>query len=153
MSLEQLPAAARIATETALREAGRRRWLGKSINRVEDPRFLRGEGRYIDDISLPGMHHVVFVRSPHPHARIRGIDTKAAAGRPGVVAVVTGRDLVGKCAPVPVASASAEGGQTEGAAAVGRQHYALSLDRVRHVGEAVAAVVATSEAIAADAAA
>ena len=61
MTIEQLPAAARIATETALKEAGRRRWLGKSINRVEDPRFLRGEGRYIDDISLPGMAHAEIV--------------------------------------------------------------------------------------------
>jgi carbon-monoxide dehydrogenase large subunit len=127
--------------------------IGAEVKRKEDPRLITGRSTYVSDISLPGMHHVAFVRSPHPHARIRGIDTRAAAGRPGVLAVVTGRDLVGQCAPVPVASATAEGGQAEGAAAVGRQHYALSLDRVRHVGEAVAAVVATSEALAVDAAA
>jgi carbon-monoxide dehydrogenase large subunit len=127
--------------------------IGAEVKRKEDPRLITGSSTYVSDIVLPGMHHVAFVRSPHPHARIRGIDTRKAAGRPGVLAVVTGRDLVGKCAPVPVASASAEGGPVEGAAAVGRQHYALSLDRVRHVGEAVAAVVATSEAIATDAAA
>ncbi len=81
MTIEQLPAAARIATETALKEAGKRRWLGKSINRVEDPRFLRGEGRYIDDISLPGMAHAAIVRSPHAHARIVSIDTSKARAR------------------------------------------------------------------------
>src|SRR5262245_1648869 len=127
--------------------------IGAEVKRKEDPRLITGRSTYVSDISLPGMHHVAFVRSPHPHARIRKIDTRAAAGRPGVVAVVTGRDLVGQCAPVPVASASAEGGQTDGAPALGRQHYALSVDRVRHVGEAVAAVVATSEALAMDAAA
>jgi CO/xanthine dehydrogenase Mo-binding subunit len=100
MSIEQLPAAARIASDTALKEAGRR-WLGKSINRVEDPRFLRGEGRYIDDISLPGMAHAAIVRSPHAHARIVRIDTSKAEALPGVVKVVTGADVTAHAAPLP----------------------------------------------------
>jgi CO/xanthine dehydrogenase Mo-binding subunit len=74
MTLEQHPAAAKIATETALKAAGARRWIGKSLNRVEDPRFLRGEGRYIDDIKLQNMAHAAIVRSPHAHARIVSID-------------------------------------------------------------------------------
>jgi carbon-monoxide dehydrogenase large subunit len=126
--------------------------IGAQVKRKEDPRLITGRSSYTSDLTLPGMHYVVFVRSPYAHARIRGIDATAAARRPGVLAVITGRDLVGQCAPLPVASATAEGGTAEGEAALGRQHYALSVDRVRHVGEAVAAVVATSEAGAVDAA-
>jgi len=125
--------------------------MGAEVKRKEDPRLITGASTYTTDITLPGMHFVAFVRSPHAHARIRGIDTSAAAKRSGVFAVVTGRDLVGRVAPVPLASGSAEGGASSGAP--GRQHHALSVDLVRHVGEAVAAVVATSEALAVDAAA
>ncbi len=124
--------------------------MGAEVKRKEDPRLITGASTYVGDITLPGMHHVAFVRSPYPHAKIRGIDTSAALKRPGVFAVVTGQELVGRCAPLPLASASAEGGASSGAP--GRQHYALSVGRVRHVGEAVAAVIATSEAVAVDAA-
>jgi carbon-monoxide dehydrogenase large subunit len=123
--------------------------MGAEIKRKEDPRLITGTSTYVGDIALPGMHHVAFVRSPHAHARIRAIDTRAAQARPGVVAVVTGRDLAAQVAPLPLASASAEGGS--GAGGPGRGHLALSVDRVRHVGEAVAAVVATTEAGAVDA--
>jgi carbon-monoxide dehydrogenase large subunit len=94
---------------------------------------------------------VVFVRSPHAHANIRRIDATAARRRPGVVRVVTGPDLQPHCGAVPVDQASTEGGA--GQAAIGRKHYPLAIDRVRHVGEAVAAVIATTEAAAADGAA
>src|SRR5262245_7824245 len=117
--------------------------LGAQVKRKEDPRLITGTSQYVADIAMPGLLHVAFVRSPHAHARIRGIDGAAALRRPGVVAVVTGRDLMPHCIPLPIATASAEGGgdaKTE----VGRQHYPLSVDRVRHVGEAVAAVVGTS---------
>src|SRR2546425_1018796 len=93
------------------------------------------------------MHHVAFVRSPHAHARIRRIDASAATRRPGVFTVVTGEDIRTRCAPLPLEGASAEG-SGPGGDNIGRKHYPLSLDRVRHVGEAVAAVVATSEAAA-----
>src|SRR5262249_43889850 len=125
--------------------------MGAEVKRKEDPRLITGSSTYTTDITLPGMHYVAFVRSPHPHARIRSIDTSVAAKRPGVFAVLTGRDLVGKVAPVPLASGSAGGGASSGAP--GRQHHVLSTDLVRHVGEAVAAVVAPSEALAVDAAA
>jgi len=126
--------------------------MGAEVKRKEDPRLITGTSSYVGDLALPGMHYVVFVRSPHAHARVRRIDASAALRRPGVFKVVTGSDIRKLCAPLPLASAG-EGGGGDAAANVGRKHYPLSVDRVRHVGEAVAAVVATSEAIAVDAAA
>jgi carbon-monoxide dehydrogenase large subunit len=127
--------------------------VGAEVKRKEDPRLLRGTSTYVSDIGVPGLHYVAFVRSPHAHARIRGIDTGAAARRSGVRMVLTGQDLRGKCAAVPPGTPSSEGGGGANPDIVGRQHLPLSLDRVRHVGEAVAAVVAVSEAVAVDAAA
>ncbi|MBV9047973.1 MAG: aldehyde oxidase, partial [Solirubrobacterales bacterium] len=71
-----------------------RKWVGKSIRRVEDPKFLRGKGGYIDDMRLPGMVHAALVRSPHAHARIVSVDVEAARRLPGVLAVVTGAEAV-----------------------------------------------------------
>ena len=124
--------------------------MGAEVKRKEDPRLITGASSYVGDITVPGLHHVAFVRSPHAHARIRGIDTSVALKRPGVRAVLTGKDIQGKFPGLPLGGTSSEGGgeTTTG----GRRHLALSLDRVRHVGEAVAAVVATTEAIARDAA-
>jgi carbon-monoxide dehydrogenase large subunit len=124
--------------------------MGAQVKRKEDPRLITGAS-ITGDISLPGLHYVAFVRSPHAHARIRRIDASAVLKRPGVVAVVTGADLKPHCGPVPVDQASTEGG--EGQAAIGRKHYPLAIDRVRHVGEAVAAVIAATEELAVDAAA
>ncbi len=128
------------------------RLMGAEVKRKEDPRLVTGASAYVGDIALPGMHHVAFVRSPHAHARIRGIDAAAARRRPGVRAVVTGNDIRALCAPVPLGGGG-EGGGSAGPEKLGRRHYPLSVDRVRHVGEAVAAVIAASEAEAADAAA
>ena len=138
MTIEQHPGAARIAAETALKEAGRR-WLGKSVNRVEDPRFLRGEGRYIDDISLPGMAHAAIARSPHAHARIVRVDTSKAERLPGVIRVVTGADVAERAAPLP----------SFGAGPI-IQHM-IAIEKVRHYGEAVAAVIAEDRYVAEDA--
>ncbi|HXH83155.1 MAG TPA: xanthine dehydrogenase family protein molybdopterin-binding subunit, partial [Candidatus Tectomicrobia bacterium] len=69
------------------------RLMGAEVKRKEDPRLVTGASAYVTDIALPGMCHVAFVRSPHAHARIRGIDATAARRRPGVRAVVTGRDI------------------------------------------------------------
>ena len=66
--------------------------FGKSQVRVEDQRFLTGQGHYIDDVNLPRQAYAAFVRSPHAHARVRGIDTAAAAAMPGVVLIVTGAE-------------------------------------------------------------
>lgn len=137
-SIEQHPGAAKIAAETALREAGRR-WVGKSLNRVEDPRFLRGEGLYIDDIGLPGMAHAAIVRSPHAHAKILRIDTSKAERLPGVLHVLTGADVATRAAPLP----------SFGAGPIIQDMIAT--EKVRHYGETVAAVIAEDRYIAEDA--
>ena len=128
------------------------RLMGAEVKRKEDPRLITGRASYVTDVVLPGMHHVAFVRSPHAHARITKIDASAAAKRPGVFKVVTGQEIRGLCAPLPLEGASAEGSGAHGDN-IGRKHYPLSVDRVRHAGEAVAAVIATSEALAVDTAA
>jgi CO/xanthine dehydrogenase Mo-binding subunit len=135
-SIEQQPPAAKIAAETA---QATRRWLGKSLNRVEDPRFLRGEGRYVDDIKLPNMAHAAIVRSPHAHARIVKVDTSKAAALPGVLAVVTGKEVSERAAPLP----------SFGAGPIVQD--LIATEKVRHYGEAVAAVVAENRYIAEDA--
>src|SRR6266508_4165143 len=117
--------------------------MGAEIKRKEDPRLITGTSTYVTDVALPGMLWVAFVRSPHAHARITRIDASAALNVPGVRMVVTGEDIRALARPLPPASASAEGGAS--AAAPGRQHWALSTEVVRHVGEAVAAVVAESD--------
>ncbi len=126
--------------------------MGAEVRRKEDPRLITGTASYVGDIVLPGMHHVAFVRSPHAHARIRRIDTGAARRRAGVRAVVTGEELKALCAPIPLGGGG-EGGGGANPDNVGRKHYPLSIGRVRHVGEAVAAVIAATEAEAVDAAA
>ncbi|HUF28795.1 MAG TPA: molybdopterin cofactor-binding domain-containing protein [Gemmatimonadaceae bacterium] len=118
--------------------------LGASVKRREDARFLTGRGTFTDDVKLAGTIHAAFVRSPHAHARIRGIDTGAARGHPGVQAVLTGRDLVaGGVQPIPVAWLLP--GLKMG------EHRVLAPEVVRHVGEAVAMVIADSPAAARDA--
>jgi carbon-monoxide dehydrogenase large subunit len=117
--------------------------MGAEVKRKEDPRMITGTSTYVTDVVLPGMQWVAFVRSPHAHARIRRIDPKPALQVPGVRMVVTGEDIRKLAKALPPASASAEGGASSGAP--GRQHWALSTEVVRHVGEAVAAVVADSD--------
>src|SRR5467141_2501172 len=125
------------------------RLMGAEVKRKEDPRLVTGSSAYVGDVTVPGLHYVAFVRSPHAHARVRTIDAKAALKRPGVVRVVTGEDLRAHVQQIPLGGPSAEGGggaKTE----AGRRHFPLSIGRVRHVGEPVAAVTATSEAAAVD---
>jgi len=117
--------------------------IGASVKRKEDPSLITGAGKYVGDVKLPGMGHVAFLRSPYAHARILSIHTSAAGAREGVLAVVTGEDMRDQWEPVPVA-----GGDH---ALEHYSHLALSLERVRHVGEVVAAVIATSAEIAEDA--
>ncbi len=117
--------------------------VGASVKRKEDPGLITGAGKYVGDIKLPGMGHVAFLRSPYAHAKIISITAGTALAREGVLAVVTGDDLRDQYDPVPVA-----GGDH---ALEHYSHLALSVDRVRHVGEAVAAIIATSAEVAADA--
>ena len=119
-------------------------WIGRPIKRREDLRFLQGRGRFVDDIVLPGMAHLVIVRSPHAHARLRGVRANAARRAPGVIAVVAAHDLTG-LQPMPVNPL------TEAQVAQ-MPHPILAVEKVRYVGEPVAAVLAQDRTAAADAA-
>ena len=66
--------------------------IGQAVRRVEDARFLTGQGRYVDDIVLPGLAHGAVLHSPHAHARLKSIDTSKAKAAPGVLLVLTGAD-------------------------------------------------------------
>src|SRR2546422_792993 len=128
------------------------KYFGAAVLRLEDPRSLRGEGRFVDDVTLPGLLQAAFLRSPHAHARIVAIRTERAKKMPGVVAVFTHADLARWMKPLPLFGAPPPGL----AAAVKfdiRQapQYALARQRVRHVGEIVAMVVADDRGRAEDA--
>ncbi len=116
--------------------------IGAALRRKEDARFLTGKGRYTDDINRPGQLFAYIVRSPEAHARIRGIDATEASGAPGVVAVLTGKDL----------AEDGIGGlpcgwqihSKDGSPMIEPPHPPLVVDRVRHVGDQVAVVIAES---------
>src|SRR5262245_14948532 len=124
--------------------------IGAPVRRVEDKRFLTGNGRFVADIDLPGALACALVRSPHAHAAIRRIDASAARAAPGVVAVLTGADMAADgVAPMrPLWMLRSRDGSPMAEPA----RFALARERVRHVGEPVAAVVAATLAQAADAA-
>src|SRR2546421_1367567 len=112
--------------------------IGESIKRKEDGRFLRGKGNYLDDIELPGMLHMVILRSPHAHARVKSVDTSAAGSMPGVIAVVTGELMAQhKLAWMPTLSYDTQA--------------VLATDKVRFQGQEVAAVIAETKYQAEDA--
>jgi carbon-monoxide dehydrogenase large subunit len=121
--------------------------IGEAMRRKEDPRMITGRARYTEDINLPGMLHAVIVRSPEAHAAITSIDTSAAKERDGVVAVLTGEDMAGDFAS-PLAMVWAPPGVEMNTP----DHWPLKRGEVKHVGDPVAVVVATSRHIAVDAA-
>ena len=124
--------------------------IGQSVSRLEDPRLVQGLGRYSDDVNLPRQAYAVVVRSPHAHARITGIDPAAALQAAGVLAVLTGADLAADgLGNLPTDAARK---RRDGSPAFTTPRPALIRDRVRHVGDPVALVVATSPEAAADAA-
>ena len=113
------------------------RGLGHSVRRKEDPRFIQGRGRFIDDIKLPGMLYLDIVRSPYAHAKIKSINIEEALATPGVVSVVTGKDLdVHGLASMPTLMSD--------------KQMVLPIDKVKYQAQEVAAVVATSRYAAAD---
>src|SRR5262245_20768280 len=124
--------------------------MGQSVSRVEDPRLLQGLGRYSDDVNLPRQAYAVLVRSPHAHAMIRAIDARAAEASPGVLAVLTGADAASDgLRNLPSDSSRKRPG---GVPAFPTPRPVLARDRVRHVGDPVALVVADSRERATDAA-
>ncbi|MEA2453927.1 MAG: aerobic carbon-monoxide dehydrogenase large subunit [Thermoleophilaceae bacterium] len=121
--------------------------VGQSLKRKEDPRMITGRGQYTEDIQLPGMLHAVLIRSTHAHATITSIDTSGAKEHAGVVAVYTGEELAGDFAgPIPMVWAP------PGVEINTPEHWPLKRGEVKHVGDPVAVVVATSRGAAFDAA-
>jgi CO/xanthine dehydrogenase Mo-binding subunit len=114
------------------------RYISQPVERVEGPSLLTGRTDFIDNLTLPGMLHCAILRSPYAHARITGIDTSAAEQAPGVVAVATGEDFKRWCRPISTVP------EKWGS-------YSLATEKVRFVGEPVAAVAATSRYLAEDA--
>ena len=108
--------------------------IGAPIERVEDLRFLRGRGQYLDDLNRPGQWHAAVVRSNVAHGRVRAVDTVAALALPGVKAVVTARDLPRPCRP------SRSGGRMP--SILPHAQPVMADDVVRYVGEPVAMVLA-----------
>ena len=136
--------------DPALLEPEEKFAIGQPVPRSEDPVLLRGEGHYADDISLPGQAHAVMVRSHIAHGVIRGIDTAAAHAMPGVLAIYTAADLAkGGIGPLPPRQVMKN---RDGTPMLSPTHYALPSDKVRYVGEAVAAVIAETVAQGKDAA-
>jgi len=120
------------------------RYVGTSIKRREDPRFIQGKGRYVANLQLPTMAHLAIKRSPYGHARIKSINTNQAQALDGVIAVYTGQDLIdGGVGAMPC------GWNVPDIKVPTR--YPLTVDKVRHVGDGVAAVVAETPYIANDA--
>ena len=124
--------------------------LAQPVRRVEDPRLLRGMGRYTDDIVLPGMLHGIVVRSPHAAATILSIDFKAAAALPGVHAIYTAADL--KAAGLGTLPCAAPVQNRDGTDMAAPAHPALAEGAVHHVGDPVAFIVADTAEQARDAA-
>ena len=136
-------------------------YIGRSLPRFEDFRFVRGEGRYTDDIATEGQVHAVFVRSPHAHARIVGFVADAARKQPGVLATLTGADYAADgLKPIPQRPVPSDAidhrqpafSKANATTLVDTPLWPLATDIVRHVGEPVAVVIADSIAAARDAA-
>ena len=118
--------------------------VGQPVKRVEDPRLLAGQGRYVDDLRLPRMVSAAFVQSPHAHARLRRVDVSRAAALPGVVGVLTGEEAARRCRPWRGILTDYVGMKTP-------LQYPLAVDKVRYVGEPVVAIAAVDRYVAEDA--
>ncbi|MBI4258890.1 MAG: xanthine dehydrogenase family protein molybdopterin-binding subunit [Thaumarchaeota archaeon] len=117
-----------------------RKWVGKSIKRREDPRFLTGKGTFVDDFRLQDMCYAAFLRSPYAHAKIRRLDVSRVLERPGVLTVISGEELVHISEPQP------------GRAVMEKvKEYPLAVEKVGYQGQPLAAVVATTRGLAEDA--
>src|SRR3954453_14727456 len=135
------------------RSSGR---IGEPVIRKEDLRLITGAGCFSDDVNLPDQAYAIMVRSPHAHARIVSIDTSKARASTDVIAVLTGRDmLTDGVKPIPHRPFSPHPADiplenTDGSDMFTAPHYPLAPDKVRHVGEGVAIVIAESVAAAKD---
>ncbi len=123
-------------------------WVGKRVPRNEDARLLTGRALFVDDVQVPGMLHAAFLRSDHAHGRLRAVDVSAARGRPGVVAVFTADDLGDYWRPAPLLVPPPP---VPGMVFNQCTQVPLARDKVRHVGEPIAMVVAENRYVAEDA--
>ncbi|HEU5003579.1 MAG TPA: molybdopterin cofactor-binding domain-containing protein [Actinomycetota bacterium] len=122
------------------------KFIGERVLRKEDPKLLTGQGRYLDDLTLPGMVWMSVVRSPLAHARINSVDLSAAKGMPGVVGAFSGEDLAGEwTGPLPCVWPVTEDIKMS-------EHFPVTKDKARYLGDAVAVVVAETRVQAEDAA-
>jgi carbon-monoxide dehydrogenase large subunit len=124
--------------------------IGAAVRRKEDLRFITGKGQYTDDVVRPGETRAVFVRSPHAHAKIKNVDISAAKTMPGVVAVLTGAELATDKIGNLICGWMIH--SKDGTPMKMAPHPALAADKVCHVGDAVAVVIAESQAQGRDAA-
>lgn len=124
-----------------------RKWVGSRVKRVEDPRFLLGKGRYVGDMAVPGLVELFVLRSSHAHARILRIDCEKARQAPGVLAVLTAREVNPKIRPL-----RAELDPEKNPTYKPCDWYPVAADKVRHVGDPVALIIAASRYAAEDAA-
>ena len=124
--------------------------INQSVTQVEAPRLLKGEGRFTDDVELPRQVHAIFLRSPHAHADIKSIDTRDAAQMPGVLAILTAQDYQADGLGQIIGPSPSK--RRDGKPTYRPPRPALIGDRVRHVGQAVAMVIAETIAEAKDAA-
>src|SRR5262245_47654417 len=128
--------------------------IGQPVRRKEDRRLLTGKGAFSDDLNVSGQAYAVFVRSPHAHARIRSIDIGPALALPGVLCVLTGKDLLADgLKPLPHHPLSMHPAEIrlvnrDGSPIFSAPHYPLATDKVRYLGEQLAVVIAESVAIA-----
>jgi aerobic carbon-monoxide dehydrogenase large subunit len=123
--------------------------IGQPIKRFEDVRLVKGQGRFHDDVNLPGQAHAVIVRSMHAHARITRIDARAALKSPGVVAVFTGEDIGDELGTMKM---TLKRKRPDGSPMFAPPHHGLARGRTRYVGDPVAMVIAETLAQAEDAA-
>src|SRR5262245_21730179 len=116
-------------------------FVGSPVERLEDPRFLRGRGQYVDDLARDDLLHAVILRSAVAHGRIRSLDTSAALRRPGVHAVITAADIGAVIPTIPLRQESSPAFKPF-------EQPVIARDKVRYVGEPVAVVLADSAAAA-----
>ncbi len=126
-----------------------KKYVGQRLTRTEDPRLLTGQALFVDDVDMPGMLHVAFLRSDYAHARLQSIDVSAARKRPGIVAVYTAEDMGEDWRPSPPNVSPPPG--MKGVVFHSRTPVPLVKDKVRHAGEPLAMVIAESRYVAEDA--
>ena len=131
-------------------QPGKSQWIGKPVRRLEDQHLMTGRGKFTDDVSLPNQSYAAFARSPHAHARIVRIDTAEARKAPGVIAVITGADLIAD--GVGQMPFSGMHKRPDGSPITAPPRYPLTADAARYVGHPFAMIVAETRNQAKDAA-